>query len=114
MGIQHLSDRAILVTLPREPQSGAELQAVAGMVSSGCARHVIVDFSLVEIISSEVICSLMVLDRSLKQVDRQLVLCSVGPQIKQVLLRVELCDLFRFAEDEFSALQSLDRCLCSG
>jgi anti-anti-sigma regulatory factor len=114
MGIQHLSDRAILVTLPREPQSRTELQAVAGMIDPGRARHVIVDFSLVEIMPSEVICNLMVLNRLLEQVDRQLVLCSVEPRIKDVFRRVELLGLFRFTENEFAALQSLDRCLCYG
>ena len=114
MGIQHLSDRALLVTLPREPQSGAELQAATGMVNPGRARHVIVDFSLVEIMSSEVICSLMVLNRLLKQIDRQLILCSVSLRIMEVFRRIELGGLFRFAEDEFTALQSLDRSLCHG
>jgi anti-anti-sigma regulatory factor len=114
MGIQHLSDRALLVTLPREPHSGAELQTVAGMVDPARARHVIIDFSLVEIMPSEVICNLMVLDRVLGQIDRQLVLCSVAPQIREVFRRVELGELFRFADDEFAALQSLDRCLCHG
>jgi anti-anti-sigma regulatory factor len=114
MGIQHLSDRALLVTLPREPQSGAELQAVAKMISPTRPRHVVVDFSLVEIMPSEVICSLMVLTRLLEDMDRQLILCSVAPQIREVFTRVELVKLFRFADDEFSALQSLDRCLCHG
>ncbi len=114
MGIQHLSDRALLVTLPREPQSGAELQAVAMMVGPTRPRHVIVDFSLVEIMPSEVICNLMVLSRLLEEIDRQLVLCSVAPQITDVFRRVELVGLFRFADDEFSALQSLERCLCHG
>jgi anti-anti-sigma regulatory factor len=114
MGIQHLSDRAILVTLPREPQSGAELQAVAGMVDQNSARHVIVDFSLVQIMPSEVICSLMVLARHIQQIDRELVLCAVQPPIREVFRRVGLSGLFRFADDELAALQSLDRCLCHG
>ncbi len=93
---------------------GAELQAVAGMISPNRPRHVIVDFSLVEIMPSEVICNLMVLGHLLDDVDRQLVLCSVAPQIKDIFRRVQLVELFRFADDEFSALQSLDRSLCHG
>ena len=114
MGIQYLSDRALLITLPREPQSGAELQAVARMIGPNFARHAIVDFSLVEIMPSEVVCSLMVLERTLEQVDRQLVLCSVAPRIMDIFKRIELADLFRFTEDEFTALQSLGRSLCHG
>jgi anti-anti-sigma factor len=112
MGIQHLSDRALLVTLPREPQSRAELQAVMEMIDPVRARHIIVDFSLVEIMPSEVICNLMVLARRMEEIGRQLVLCSVSHQIKDVFHRVGLAELFRFTEDEFSALQSLDRSLC--
>lgn len=114
MGIQYLSDRALLVTLPREPQSGAELQAGASIVRSGHARHVIVDFCLVEVMPSEVICHLMALQRTLEQRDRQLILCSVSRHIQDIFKRVELEDMFRFAEDEFAALQSLDRSLCHG
>ncbi len=114
MGIQHLSDRALLVTLPREPHAGADLQIVAGMIGPKRPRHVIVDFSLVEVMPSEIICHLMILSRQLEQLERQLILCSVAPQIKDVFHKVELTELFRFADDEFSALQSLDRCLCHG
>jgi anti-anti-sigma regulatory factor len=66
----------------------------------------------VEILSSAMICNLMVLERLVSANGRQLILCSVSQDIDGVFTRVGLHKLFRFAEDEFAALQSLDRSTC--
>lgn len=107
MGIQSFSEDAILVTLPREPQSGDELKVAAEAASAQQDQDVIVDCSRVGILTSESICSLMVLERTLLGQGRKMVLCSVPPPIQQVLERVGLASVFCFAEDEASALQSL-------
>lgn len=109
MAIQNLSEHVLLITLPAEPQSSKELETVVRSAGTGTDSDVIVDFSLVEILSSAMICNLMVLERLLSADDRQLILCSVPQNINGIFTRVGLHKLFRFAEDEFAALQSLDR-----
>jgi anti-anti-sigma regulatory factor len=112
MAIQNLSEHVLLITLPAEAQSGKELETEVRSAGSNPDCDVIVDFSLAEILSSAMICNLMVLDRLLGAAGRQLILCSVPPNINGVFTRIGLHKLFRFAEDEFAALQSLDRSEC--
>ncbi len=109
MAIQNLSEQVLLITLPAEPQSSKELEVMVRSAGAGLDRDVIVDFSLVEILSSAMICNLMLLERLVSANDRQLILCSVPSSINGIFIRVGLHKLFRFAEDEFTALQSLDR-----
>ena len=112
MAIQNLSEHVLLITLPAEPQLGKELEMVVRSAGTGTDCDIIVDFSLVEILSSAMICNLMILDRLQSVAGRKLVLCSVSRNICGIFTRVGLHKLFRFAEDEFTALQSLDRSTC--
>ncbi len=109
MATQNLSEHVLLVTLPAEPQLSRDLEAVAHATHPTSDRDVIVDFSLVEILPSATICHLIVLTRMLSAAGRELVLCSVSPNIKAVFRRVGLHNLFQFAADVPAALQSLDR-----
>jgi len=109
MATQNLSEHALLITLPAEPSSSSDLEAAVKSTRPGSDRDVIVDFSLVEILPSATICNLIVLERVLSAAGRQLVLCSVSPNIRAIFRRVGLHKLFRFTEDELAAVQSLDR-----
>lgn len=113
MGIQDLPDEVLLITLPREPQQGSELDFALEIAQSRGDRHVIVDFSLVEMMPSATLGGLMLLEWVLGGIDRRLILCSASPCIVEVFRRVGLDDLFGFAADRFAALQSLDRVTCS-
>jgi anti-anti-sigma regulatory factor len=113
MAIQKLPGQALLITLPKEPQVGSELDLTAESIESSGDRDVIVDFSLVEIMPWATICSLMILERALRGAGRQLILCSVPPDVLATFRRAGLQGLFRFADDEFAALQSLDQNTCS-
>ena len=108
MATQNLSSHVLLITLPKEPQSGNELEMAAHAARCGPDRDVIVDFSLVEAMPAGTICNLIILQRLLNAASRQLVLCSVSPPIVIAFKRVGLGKLFRFTTDEFTALQSLD------
>jgi len=108
MGMQYLSQQAILFTLPREPQVGNELEIAVRMSRPNATRDVIVDFSLVGIMSSGTLSKLMILEKQLSDSGRQLVLCSVPRNIRALFTQVGLGGLFRFAEDQFAALQSFD------
>ena len=112
MGMQYLSQKVLLVTLPREPHLGNELEIAIRMSMPNATRDVIVDFSLVGIMPSGTLSELMILERQLGDGDRQLVLCSVPRSIRELFSRVGLGGLFRFAEDQFAALQSFERSRC--
>lgn len=113
MAIQNVSERALLVTLPREPDLSGDLETAARLVSSKVDHHVIVDFSYVEAMSSVTVCGLIILNRLLTAAHRQLILCSVPPNVAGTLKRMGLHTLLEFAEDECAALQSLDRSVCA-
>lgn len=109
MAILNLSEHVLLVTLPAEPQSTNDLEMVMRSTRSRADCDVIVDFSLAEIMSSATLCNLMIMERQLSMTDHQLILCSVPANIKGIFMRVGLHKLFRFADDEFAAMQSLER-----
>jgi anti-anti-sigma regulatory factor len=110
--MQYLSQQVLLVTLPREPHLGNELEIAIRMSMPNAMRDVIVDFSLVGIMPSGTLSELMILERQLGDADRQLVLCSVPHHIRELFSRVGLGGLFRFAEDQFAALQSFEHSRC--
>jgi anti-anti-sigma regulatory factor len=109
MATQNLSEHVLLITLPAEPQLSRDLEVVAQSMRPAFDCDVIVDFSLVEVLPSATICHLIVLERALSAAGRELVLCSVSPDVRAVFRRVGLHKLFRFADDELAAVQSLDR-----
>jgi anti-anti-sigma regulatory factor len=105
MGIHILSKDIILVTLPKDAQLGCELSSINEIACSDQGHHVIIDFSQIEIITSESLNSLILLDRLLTDKGYKLILCAVPAQLKQVFWRTGLESLFQFAPDEMSALQ---------
>jgi anti-anti-sigma factor len=113
MAMQDLPDQTFLITLPREPHLNRDLEIATRLASSKWNRHVVVDFSRVQIMPSAVLCSLIILRRLLNTKGRQLVLCSVSPSILSVFRRVGLHNLFHFAQDRAAALQALEQYVCS-
>ena len=109
MATQNLSQHVLLITLPAEPESSRDLEVLAQSTRPAFDRDVIVDFSLVESLPSGTICHLIALERALSAAGRELVLCSASPAVKAAFRHVGLHKLFRFAEDELAAVQSLDR-----
>lgn len=108
MGIQNVSKDVLLITLSQERPKGNDLEWAARQVRLRGDRHIVVDFSLVEFLPPGTLGSLMVLQRAASAVDRQLLLCAVSPGILRVFRRVGLGGLFRFADDRFTALKSIE------
>ena len=107
MGIQNLSEDVIFVTLPKEPQTGKELRTINEMVSSDRRCDVIIDFSMVEIITSPNISNLLILRKSLQDAGRRLTLCNVTLPTKCIFKVAGLDVLFEFADDKFAALAAM-------
>ena len=108
MGIQNLSEDALLVELPpKEPRIANELRRVNEIVSNKDNCNVIMDFSKVEIVSSASISNLMILREMLSGSGHQLVLCSVSLPIKGIFTVIGLEALFDFTDDKSTALESI-------
>ncbi|MBN2128243.1 MAG: STAS domain-containing protein [Sedimentisphaerales bacterium] len=102
MDFQDSVELTRVIALPSEPHMGHELETAIKNANTR-RQNIILDFSLVEIMSSGTICSLMILERLLNGVNRQLILCAVPPSIMGIFRLVGLQGLFLFATDEGAA-----------
>ncbi|MHC4498460.1 MAG: hypothetical protein ACYS9T_01415 [Planctomycetota bacterium] len=109
MGIQNLSKDVLLVTLPKEPQLGDELGEVNEMASNNCDFDVVIDFAGVEVLPSESICNLMILNNLLNGLGHKLVLCGVSFPNRCIFKVTGLEAVFEFADDKSAALESIGR-----
>lgn len=109
MGIQNLSEEVLLVTLPAQPHLGDELERISEIAGNGPGYDVVVDFSSVKMLTSTSVCNLMILRALLNGLGRRLVLCSLSAHVKNIFTITGLEDLFEFANDRFSALDSMQR-----
>jgi len=107
MGLRNLSEDVLLVTLPKQPQQSDELEAVNTMLGEAIDRDIVIDFSRVEMLTSESICGLLILAKLLSGAGRQLVLCSAPPAIKDIFVRTGLLSVFEFADTESDAFTHL-------
>ena len=113
MTIHNVSEHALLITLPQEPDHSGELETAARLTTLRVNRHVIVDFTRVETMSSVTICGLIILNRVLSTTGRQLILCSVPPNVVAIFRRLGLHKLLQSVPDKAAALQVLDQCACA-
>lgn len=112
MGIQKLPRDILVVSLPAQPQYGHELEDINRMLSETVDYDVVINFADVQMLTSETICGLMILDRLLRGSGHQLVLYNLSLSIKQIFVRTGLVTVFRFAQNELDALgQIRSRCL---
>jgi anti-anti-sigma regulatory factor len=107
MGVQQPSEQILLITLPRETRICNELEIAVSMTSEAPRNHVIVDFSATQVLSSAMLSQLLILERQLDAFDRRLILCSVPFNIMELFKCVGLQALFRFADDQQAATESL-------
>jgi anti-anti-sigma regulatory factor len=107
MSIQNYSEDVLLVTLPEQPQHGQEIDIVNKLLSDSVDFDVLIDFSKVEILTSESICGLMILSKLLEGSGRKLVLFNLSPAIKQIFIRTGLLTVFDIADDKFDALEHI-------
>jgi len=107
MGIQNFLEDILLIILPQQPQHGQEIEIVNKLLSDAVDFDVMVDFSKVEILTSESICGLITLDKLLKASGRKLVFFNIPSAIKQIFVRTGLLTFFDLVDDEFDAIQHI-------
>jgi anti-anti-sigma regulatory factor len=113
MPIESISDDIFLITLPEQPQNGNEFDLINKMLSETVDRDVVMNFCKVQMLTSATICGLMILDRLLRGSGRQLVMCNVPSEIKQVFSRTGLMSVFEFSDDQEGALAMVRSCRMS-
>jgi len=107
MGIQNWSEDIILVDLPAEPEVGDELKTVTEMVRDRGDCDVVIDFSIVDIVTSSSLSKLLRLRKLLADCGHRLVFCSVAAATKGIFTVTGLDGIFELADDKFVALAGL-------
>jgi anti-anti-sigma factor len=107
MNVEQRMEQVLLVKLSHGAPAGEELESALALTSRERSRHVVVDFSEVQVMTSGMLSQLMILERQLDAFDRRLVLCSVRAEVANVFQCVGLQGLFRFAKDQTTAFEWL-------
>ena len=107
MAIQNYSSDIILVTLSSEPKLRRELAGLNEILSTRGVKDVIVDFELVDILSSAAITNLLILHKLTLQAGHRLVLCSIGMGPRCIFRIAGLSEVFEFAETREAAADSI-------
>jgi anti-anti-sigma regulatory factor len=105
--IHELSDDCLFVGLTDYETLGGELQHINEVIEANPNRHVIIDFSKVQMLTSSHMSNLMILRDILEENGYRLILCSVSFQIKCEFTACGLKDVFVFVDDKFTAMAAL-------
>ena len=107
MGFQNWSDDIILVDLPREPRMRSELKTLVEIVRDRGDCDVVIDFTNVDIMTSNSISGLLRLRKLLADCGHRLIFCNVPAATRGVFSVVGLDEVFEFADDKFASLAAL-------
>jgi anti-anti-sigma factor len=97
----------LYVFLPPEPTLRPDLTLLRQRLPQGPDRHLILDLSRVEIITSPSIGNLLLLQRQLAQGGHRLILCSARLATRCIFRVAGLDTLLEFAEDKADALAAV-------
>lgn len=107
MALRNWSDDILLVDLPREPRMRAELKTIIDVVRDRGNCDVVADFANVDIMTSASISALLRLRKLLADCSHRLLFCNVSPATRSVFNVVGLEEVFEFAADVTSAIDSI-------
>jgi anti-anti-sigma factor len=96
--------------LADEPQLSEELATLCERVVSAAprtAKHVVLNFSSVNYISSSHLAQMLRLRKRLADHGRMLVVCSMSENVWSVMMLTGLDRVFRYAQDPMTALATL-------
>jgi len=102
------SDDIAVANLADEPALSDELAAVIERLGADAGvPHVVLDFHEVNYMNSSNIAQLLELRKALEDRGRQLILCSLGDEVRSVLDISGLDKLFRIRPDTMTAIASV-------
>ena len=79
------------------------------LVEKDGRASLVLDFRIVEFMSSAIVSKLLILDRTLKKKSGKLVLCNLTPEIKEVFVITHLDQLFDIEDSVDEALAAFQR-----
>jgi len=109
MDTRLLEPDVLYALLPSEPQLRPELALLRQRLGESEEKHLILDLSRIEIITSPSIGALLLLRRQLSQRGRNLVLCSARLATKCIFRVAGLDTLLDFAADRTDAMAVVRR-----
>jgi len=108
MSIQHPPENLIVVDLPlRELKIADELKGLNETVAQNPDCDVVIDFSIVEVLSSSSLSNLLILRGMLEERGRSLILCNVSVITKCIFRVAGLDEVFDFADDKPTAVAAI-------
>lgn len=108
MGIQHPPENLVVVKLPsNELEIAKELKEVNDKASENFSCDVIIDFSIVEVITSSSLSNLLILHNMLAERDNRLILCNVSVITKCIFRVAGLDHVFEFADNRSAATATI-------
>jgi len=108
MSIQNPPEDFVVVDLPsRELQIAEDLKAVNETIGDNPDCDIIIDFSMVEVITSSSLSNLLILRNLLIEHGRRLILCNVSVLTKCVFRVAGLDEVFEFADDKPTAVAAV-------
>ena len=106
MTTQDWSDNIFMVELLDDPELTDELNSLIEQVDKD-PKDVVLNFAQIKFLNSSNISRLLKLRKSLLDLDKRLLLCSIPSQVCGVFLLTGLDTLFDVAEDPATALATL-------
>jgi anti-anti-sigma regulatory factor len=107
MASVNLTEKLVQINLPPEPQACAELQDLNEKVSQKCDFDVIIDLSMLEIITSASISNLLILHNWLQGAGRTLVLYGLRFTTKCIFNVAGLNNFFKFTDNKTNAISEI-------
>ncbi len=83
-------------------------QELYKLVDQQALRKLVLDFSAVKVLSSQMIGVLINLHKKSQEIKGRLILCALRPELKKVFEITRLDKILSFAENEDAALKALD------
>lgn len=104
MSVQNWPEDVILVELPPEPKVLEQLRETTQVVRDRGDCDVVVDFSQVDILTSDSLAQLVRLRKLLTDCQHQMTLCCVGPATQRIFSVTGLDEVFTMVEERSDAL----------
>ena len=110
MAIRKLTEDVFLVTLLEDKSIAVDIKNICKIAEKDKDCDVIIDFTLVDVITSTDINNLFTLRELLQENGRHLILCNLFCWTKGIFNVLGLNDVFKFSADKYEALEFLQKC----
>ena len=104
MAIEQVTENIFYVSLPKTQHINRELEPLNDLMVTGNSYDIILDFLLIDMVTSASISTLLILHDILQAHGRQLILCNVSFVTKCELTTTGLSEHFIYADSKLDAI----------